>query len=282
MVDQQTLLRGERTHGEHLHIGYFAQHQLEALDMNASPILHLQRLTPSATEQSIRNFLGGFNFRGDDATGTIEKFSGGEKARLALAIIAWQKPNLLLLDEPTNHLDLEMRHALTLALQEFSGAIVVVSHDRHLLKNTVDDYWLVAEGKVDTFEGDLQDYERWLEGFHRQLQEPDNSESNTLNESAGETSEQRKERKRQEAEARKKLSPLKKQLAKLDASLETLQSELSAIENELASPSIYDDENKQRLKALLEKRGDLSTEVEEIELQWFDLQEQIEELENRN
>jgi len=282
LVDQQTLLRGERTYGEHLHIGYFAQHQLEALDMNASPILHLQRLTPSATEQSIRNFLGGFNFRGDDATGTIEKFSGGEKARLALAIIAWQKPNLLLLDEPTNHLDLEMRHALTLALQEFSGAIVVVSHDRHLLKNTVDDYWLVAEGKVDTFEGDLQDYERWLEGFHRQLQEPDNSESNTLSESAGETSEQRKERKRQEAEARKKLSPLKKQLAKLDASLETLQSELSAIENELASPSIYDDENKQRLKALLEKRGDLSTEVEEIELQWFDLQEQIEELEDRN
>ncbi|KZZ57397.1 ABC transporter ATP-binding protein, partial [Oleiphilus sp. HI0122] len=140
LVGDQNLLEGDRSCGEHLHIGYFAQHQLEALDSSASPLLHLQRCRPSATDQEIRNFLGGFNFRGDDATGTIEKFSGGEKARLALAIIAWHKPNLLLLDEPTNHLDLEMRLALTIALQAFSGAIIVVSHDRHLLKNTVDDF----------------------------------------------------------------------------------------------------------------------------------------------
>ncbi|MEC9085323.1 MAG: ATP-binding cassette domain-containing protein, partial [Pseudomonadota bacterium] len=138
-----TLLSGERTCGEHLAIGYFAQHQLESLDLDASPFLHLQRLAPTASEQKVRDFLGGFDFHGDEALAPIRSFSGGEKARVALAVIAWQKPNLLLLDEPTNHLDLEMRQALTMALQNFDGAIVVVSHDRHLLRNTVDEFWLV-------------------------------------------------------------------------------------------------------------------------------------------
>src|SRR5690606_16099995 len=147
------LLHGARTEGEHLALGYFTQHQLESLDFDASPILHLQRISPKAREQEIRDFLGGFNFRGEQATGPIRHFSGGEKARLALAIIVWQRPNLLVLDEPTNHLDLEMCHALTMALQEFEGALVVVSHDRHLLRNTVDELLLVHDGKVEPFEG---------------------------------------------------------------------------------------------------------------------------------
>ena len=156
-------LAGDRVGGEHLSIGYFAQHQLEALDLQASPALHLQRLSPKATEQQLRSFLGGFGFQGDRAFEVIHHFSGGEKARLALALVAWQKPNLLLLDEPTNHLDLEMRHALTVALQGFEGAVILVSHDRHLLRNTVDDYLLVADGKLTAFDGDLDDYHRWLQ-----------------------------------------------------------------------------------------------------------------------
>ena len=163
------LLAGKRVYGENLTVGYFAQHQLEVLDLQASAFLHIQRLSPEATEQSIRNFLGGFDFHGDKALESIVGFSGGEKARLALAIIVWQKPNLLLLDEPTNHLDLEMRHALTLALQGYEGALVVISHDRHLLRNTVDQFYLVANGSVNEFEGDLDDYQQWLKEFNREL-----------------------------------------------------------------------------------------------------------------
>ncbi|MEX2352653.1 MAG: ATP-binding cassette domain-containing protein, partial [Gammaproteobacteria bacterium] len=159
LLGELALLDGERIEGQHLRIGYFAQHQLEALDLDASPLLHLQRLDPKATEQSIRNYLGGFNFHGDNALEPVRPFSGGEKARLALAIVAWQRPNLLLMDEPTNHLDLEMRHALILALQTFNGAMIIVSHDRYLLRNCVDEFWLVDDGKVKTFDGDLDDYQ---------------------------------------------------------------------------------------------------------------------------
>src|SRR5690606_27833101 len=167
-----TLLSGERTCGEHLAIGYFAQHQLESLDLDASPFLHLQRLAPTASEQKVRDFLAGFDFHGDEALAPIRSFSGGEKARVALAVIAWQKPNLLLLDEPTNHLDLEMRQALTMALQNFDGAIVVVSHDRHLLRNTVDEFWLICDGAVGEYEGDLEDYERWLADRRKDEESP--------------------------------------------------------------------------------------------------------------
>ena len=153
---------GRLARGENLAIGYFAQHQLDSLDPKASPLLHLQRLAPTEREQTLRDFLGGFDFRGDRCDEPVLNFSGGEKARLALALIAWQKPNLLLLDEPTNHLDLEMRLALTMALQEFAGAVLVVSHDRHLLKSTTDEFLLVADGRIQPFEGDLDDYARWL------------------------------------------------------------------------------------------------------------------------
>ncbi len=162
LIGELPLLAGRRVTGEHLRLGYFAQHQLESLDLTASPMLLLQRLSPQAKEQSLRDFLGGFGFIGDDALATCEDFSGGEKARLALALLAWQKPNVLLLDEPTNHLDIDMRSALTLALQAFEGAVLVVSHDRHLLTSTVDDYVLVADGKVQAFDGDLDDYAQWM------------------------------------------------------------------------------------------------------------------------
>lgn len=279
LVEDISLISGDRTRGEHLNIGYFAQHQLEALDLNASPFLHLQRLKPQATDQEIRNFLGGFDFRGDDALDTIAKFSGGEKARLALAMIAWQKPNLLVLDEPTNHLDLEMRHALTVALQAFEGAIVVVSHDRHLLKNTVDTFWLVANGKVDTFEGDLHDYEKWLQEYQANLNQSSQSteglaESNAANESA----DAKKDRKREEAAKRQKLSPLKKELTKIEKQTNEYQSRLDQIEEQLADTSLYQDENKQQLKQLLDDQADTKKELELAEEKWFELTEEIEAL----
>ncbi|MFN3359726.1 MAG: ATP-binding cassette domain-containing protein, partial [Pseudomonas sp.] len=158
-------LAGRLTRGENTVVGYFAQHQLDSLDAKASPLLHLQRLAPTEREQTLRDFLGGFDFRGARIDEPVLNFSGGEKARLALALIAWDRPNLLLLDEPTNHLDLEMRLALTMALQEFSGAVLVVSHDRHLLKSTTDNFLLVADGKVEEFDGDLDDYARWLTDY---------------------------------------------------------------------------------------------------------------------
>ena len=281
LVNDQKLLSGERSCGEHLHIGYFAQHQLEALDSNASPILHLQRCRPSATEQEIRNFLGGFNFRGDDATGTIEKFSGGEKARLALAIIAWHKPNLLLLDEPTNHLDLEMRHALTVALQAFSGAIIVVSHDRHLLKNTVDDFWLVAGGSVEPFKGDLHDYEKWLADFQKQSAYKESSDDASPEAAKiGETNDQRKERKRLEAERRKQLSPMKKELSKIESGIEHSQQNLALVEQKLALPELYEDKNKVELKQLLAEQAALKSNLDDAELRWFELHEQVDEIES--
>ncbi len=283
LVGDQALLQGERTTGEHLHIGYFAQHQLEALDVGASPALHLQRLSPKASDQEIRTFLGGFGFKGDDALATVGKFSGGEKARLALAIIAWQKPNLLLLDEPTNHLDLEMRHALTMALQAFSGAILVVSHDRHLLKNTVDEFWLVANGAAELFKGDLHDYEVWLQDFQKQGEQRNRDTSkddaNQADEAPAKSAEERKARRRLEAENRKKLSPLKKRRVKIDDEMQGLQVALSALEGRLAESSIYDEANKETLKETLAEQADKQVALEEKEMAWFEVSEEIEQIE---
>ncbi|XKH02487.1 ATP-binding cassette domain-containing protein [Marinobacter nauticus] len=281
-----TLLSGDRTCGEHLAIGYFAQDQLEALDLDASPFLHLQRLAPKASEQSIRNFLGGFNFHGDEALSPIRSFSGGEKARVALAVITWQKPNLLLLDEPTNHLDLEMRQALTMALQNFEGAIVVVSHDRHLLRNTVDDFWLVCDGTVDEYDGDLEDYERWLAERRKDEEAPPQRQvaGEPREPSAGTasvtlTADERKARKREEAELRKKLSPFRKRQASLEAEMEKLQAKLGEVEQALADPTIYDDSNKERLKTLLGQQAELKRQQEVVEGDWLEVSETVEEME---
>ena len=281
-----TLLSGERTCGEHLAIGYFAQHQLEALDLDASPFLHLQRLRSGASEQEVRNFLGGFDFHGDQALSPIRSFSGGEKARVALAVIAWQRPNLLLLDEPTNHLDLEMRQALTMALQNFEGAIVVVSHDRHLLRNTVDEFWLVNEGRIETYPGDLEDYERWLAERRRDETEAPRRQANAVSSAQvdtdtapRETAEDRKARKRAEAALRQKLSPYRKRLGVLEKDMESLQEDLQEIETALADSGLYEADGKDRLKTLLDRQAAARVRMQALEAEWLELGETIESLE---
>ena len=286
---QDTLLEGQRTCGEHLAIGHFAQHQLESLDLGASPFLHLQRLSPKASEQSIRNFLGGFDFHGKEALSAIHSFSGGEKARVALAVIAWQKPNLLLLDEPTNHLDLEMRHALTMALQNFEGAIVVVSHDRHLLRNTVDDFWLVNDGRVTEYKGDLEDYERWLADRRKDDTEaPQREDANGAAPSAkteadvavGETADDRKARKRAEAALRQKLSPYRKQQSALEKEMDQLQARLVTLEQDLSDPELYAEQGREQLKTMLAEQGRAKGRLAEVEAQWLEISEAVENLES--
>ncbi|WP_024461988.1 ATP-binding cassette domain-containing protein [Marinimicrobium sp. LS-A18] len=264
------LLSGECHTGDNFQLGYFAQHQLDALDLDASAAQHILRMTPTAREQEVRDFLGGFDFHGDRAFEPITHFSGGEKARLALAIIVWQKPNVLLLDEPTNHLDLEMRQALTLALQDFEGAVLVVSHDRHLLRSTVDEFLLVADGQVAAFDGDLDDYYRWL------LQR--RQDDNAADRAAAPPPQQDKKAQRQEAAARRaQLKPLTDKLKKVERQMDKLNQSLSGIETELADPAIYDAENKQRLQDLLKSQGETQAQLDECEEQWLALSEELEQ-----
>ena len=287
---QDALLEGQRICGEHLAIGHFAQHQLESLDLDASPFLHLQRLSPRASEQSIRNFLGGFDFHGDEALSAIRSFSGGEKARVALAVIAWQKPNLLLLDEPTNHLDLEMRQALTMALQNFDGAIVVVSHDRHLLRNTVDEFWLVNDGRVTEYKGDLEDYERWLADRRKDETEaprraaaagtasaPEKPEAEAT---IGESADDRKARKRAEAALRQKLSPYRKKQSALEKEMDQLQGRLAALEETLSDPDLYAEQGREKLKASLAEQGSAKSRLADVEAEWLEVSEKVEEMES--
>ena len=277
LCNEISMVSGERSEGEHLRIGYYAQHQLESLDVKATGLLILQRLKPKASEQEIRNFLGGFGFHGDRALEVIEPFSGGEKARLALACVAWMKPNLLILDEPTNHLDIEMREALTLALQNFPGAILVVSHDRHLLKATVDEYWLVDNGKVQEFEGDLDDYHQYLQNRDEISAETDNASAAQAK--AEKPAVDRKEQKRLEAERRQRLAPLRKKQQAAEKLMEKLQAQLSDIEEKLADSGIYDAERKDELNTLLQQQGKVKSELDDAEAEWMELTEQLEEAE---
>jgi ATP-binding cassette subfamily F protein 3 len=270
LIAELKLHLGERIEGEHLRIGYFAQHQLEDLDLDASAMLHLQRLSPAASEQEIRNYLGSFNFQGDRALQAVRPFSGGEKARLALAIVAWQKPNLLLLDEPTNHLDLEMRHALTLALQEYKGAMLMVSHDRHLLRNCVDQFWLVSEGRVQPFEGDLADYQKLLSSAGKS-ENTQTIESTNKPDAKGD--------RQRTAAKRASLSPLKRELSKLDKEIKNNQAELHNIELQLAGSDIYEQDKKQDLQELLKEQGKIKRSLFATEEQWLDCQEQLDSLE---
>lgn len=281
IVGDLPLISGHSSYGEHCKIGYFAQYQLEALDVNASPVLHLQRLSPDATEQDLRNYLGSFNFHGDTATGTIANFSGGEKARLALAIVAWQKPNLLLLDEPTNHLDLEMRHALTVALQEFEGTVIVVSHDRHLLRNCVDQFYLVADGSASPFEGDLDDYHRWLTQYklaQSQTNAPAASESKVANASV--SAADKKQARKEAADQRARLAPLKKQIGKLEKQMEDAQAKLDALGELMNDTALYEASQKDRLKQLLSEQTQWKKVIDDCEEQWLGLTEELEALEN--
>ena len=264
-------LGGRLQRGENLAVGYFAQHQLDSLDPKASPLLHLQRIAPNEREQTLRDFLGGFDFRGDRYDEPVLNFSGGEKARLALALIAWGKPNLLLLDEPTNHLDLEMRLALTLALQDFEGAVLVVSHDRHLLKSTTDEFLLVADGVVQSFDGDLEDYARWLVDY-RARQQP-------ISSSEGAADKTDKRAQRQAAAAlRQQLAPHKRQADKLEKDLAALHDKLAELEIRLGDSALYEAARRDELRELLAKQAEMKIREGELEEAWLEALEALESL----
>lgn len=273
LAGELPLLAGEMQQGEHLKVGYFAQHQLESLDFNASPLLHLQRLSPKAREQDLRNFLGGFGFFGDKTLETIEGFSGGEKARLALAIIAWHKPNLLLLDEPTNHLDLEMRLALTMALQSFEGAVILVSHDRNLIRSTTDELFLVHDGRMEEYNGDLDDYSQWLIQLRHQERQALKDDKPTLNSNGAQ---QKKENKRLEAERRNQLRPLKQKVDKLEKQLDGYQQKLSEVEAALSDAAIYEEAMNDTLKQRLAEQTQLKQQLSYTEEQWMTALEEFE------
>lgn len=265
---------GKRMPAKDALIGYFAQHQVDQLDPRGTALDHLQRLDPKAREQELRNFLGGFGFIGDQALMPTEPFSGGEKSRLVLAMLVYQRPNLLLLDEPTNHLDLEMRQALATALQDFEGAMVLVSHDRHLLRVTCDQLLLVHGGVVGEFPGSLDDYPQWLA-------DRDKGETAGREENDGEhTASARKERKRIEAEMRRKYEPLRKTVKQAENKIESLHARQKALEDELAQPEIYESQNKDRLKALLSEKVVVGKECAEWEERWMEAAEELEQLQS--
>jgi ATP-binding cassette subfamily F protein 3 len=264
-------LSGRLVRGENTVVGYFAQHQLDSLDSKASPLLHLQRIAPTEREQTLRDFLGGFDFRGGRLDEPVLNFSGGEKARLALALIAWDRPNLLLLDEPTNHLDLEMRLALTMALQEFSGAVLVVSHDRHLLKSTTDEFLLVADGRVQEFDGDLEDYARWLAEYRLRNAPVSNTPLNV-------DKTDKKAQRQQAAALRQQLAPHKKQADKLERDLGMLHEKLAKVEAALADSANYEAANKDKLRDLLAEQAKLKVSESELEEAWMESLELLESM----
>jgi ATP-binding cassette subfamily F protein 3 len=285
-------LTGEAHTGKGLTIGYFAQHQVEMLRHDESPLWHLVKMAPTTREQELRNFLGGFNFPGEMVTSKIAPFSGGEKARLALALIVWQRPNLLLLDEPTNHLDLETREALTMALAQFEGTLVVVSHDRHLLRATTDQFIIVAEGKLQPFDGDLDDYRDWL--FKTKLANKNNAAAAPLPAVAAKSKAasvvapiaapniDRREQKRAEAEERQRLAALKKpietRIKRLEEQIAKRNAQKATVDARLAEPEIYDVVKKKELTALLTDQAYYAKELEQLEAEWLEQQEALEQI----
>ncbi len=277
LAGMQPMLAGDRHTAQDLVIGYFAQHQVEQLDPDASPLLHLQRLDPRATEQQLRDFLGGFGFHGDAALAAVAPLSGGEKARLVLALLVYRRPNVLLLDEPTNHLDLDMRHALAMALQSFDGALVVIAHDRHLLRMTTDQLYLVADGVVDEFTGDLDDYARWLASRRQPANERASTEERPAERT---TASDRREQRRQEAQRRQALLPLRENVRKLEQRLNRLEQRRGELEDELAAPALYEEASREQLQTLLFEQGQLLQELHQIEEQWMQAADALEQAEN--
>jgi ATP-binding cassette subfamily F protein 3 len=271
LAGELPLQAGQRLEGKGLAIGYFAQHQLEQLRPDESPLWHVQRQEPQAREQDLRDYLGGFDFRGDMVMARVENFSGGEKSRLALALLIRRRPNLLLLDEPTNHLDLEMRHALTLALSEYEGAVVLVSHDRHLLRSTVDRFVLVADGRVAAFDGDLDDYRAWLDA---QRAAASADEAPTIA--------SRKQQRREEAEDRARRGarerPLKREIEALERDLARWNADKAQLEVSLGDTAIYEPANSAALKDALRRQAELVRCIETAEERWLDLHHRLEQL----
>ena len=271
LAGELNVLSGRIVRSDKLNIGYFAQHQLDTLRPDQSPLWHIQKLSPDVREQEIRNFLGSFNFVGDAALQKTEPFSGGEKARLALAMIVWQKPNLLLLDEPTNHLDLDMRHALTLALQSFQGALIVVSHDRSLLEATTDSFLLIEQGRLKTFDGDLEDYRRY--GL---------AQENAAAPAASSQSQNRKDTKRVEAQIRQEKArlgkPLQQKISQAEKEIAALSEIQTACEAFLAQEDAYSDANKTKLQQTLAQLAETKVKLEKQEENWLAWQEELEQI----
>jgi ATP-binding cassette subfamily F protein 3 len=257
-------LSGTALFNKGLVIGYFAQHQVEMLRDDQSPAWHLQKIAPNVREQELRNFLGSFNFPGEMATGSIAHFSGGEKARLALALIVWQRPNLLLLDEPTNHLDLETREALTVALAQFEGTLVLVSHDRHLLRATTDQFLIVVEGRLREFDGDLEDYRDWL--LKSKAEKP-------VEKPVAPAPAKKAAVPRLSASSRKSLEA---RLKRLDDLIGRLQGRRAEIEARLADPAIYQEASKATLENALLDQAHVAKELVELESEWLEKQTELE------
>ncbi|MGR5252600.1 ABC transporter ATP-binding protein [Vibrio astriarenae] len=268
---------GALTYSQGVKIGYFAQHQLETLHPEETPLQHMMQVAPNHTEQQLRDYLGSFGFQGDKALEKVAPFSGGEKARLVLALIVWQKPNLLLLDEPTNHLDLDMRQALTLALQTFEGAMVIVSHDRYLLRATTDDLYLVHDKQVAPFNGDLTDYYKWL--TEQQKIEKKEAQSAQPVKDSSQSAAAKKEQKRREAEFRKQTAPIRKTLTKLEEKMDKLGAAVAQAEQQLLDNSLYEAENKAKLNQVLADQANAKSQLEEVEMEWMEQQETLEQME---
>ena len=267
------LLNGERYCAQELKIGYFSQHQLEQMHVASSPVDHILRAKPALGEPQARTFLGKFGFSGDQPLEPVTNMSGGEKARLVLALIVLEKPQLLLLDEPTNHLDLEMRQALVMALQDFEGAIILIAHDRFLLESCVDEFYLVANGQVSDFSGDIDDYQQWLNDDKKQAVKSIKSEQQNSDKGLD-----KKQLRQQQAELRKKSAPLRKEADKLEKKIHQWQEELTKVEALLSDSEVYQADRKVELTDLLKKQGRLKSDIEDNEMEWLDLAEQIEEM----
>jgi ATP-binding cassette subfamily F protein 3 len=277
LAEELSVQAGERRASRGLAIGYFAQHQLDMLDLDATPLMHLARIAPDAREQELRNYLGGFGFSGEAVTSKVEPMSGGEKARLALSLIVWQKPNLLLLDEPSNHLDVETREALAGALAEFEGSMLLVSHDRHLLRTTVDSFWIVADGAVHEFDGDLEDYRDWLAARNAD----ERAELARTSTAAGsEPVADRKQQRRLEAEQRQRLSsarkPLETRLAKIESEMDKARLRIQTLDVLIADPDLYTDARRVERQKVMSEHGELAKRTSDLEEQWLMLQEEIE------
>ena len=270
LANELAPIQGRYTTSAGLKIGYFAQHQVQALNLDNSAFDHLLALDRKLTDQQIRDYLGGFGFQGDEALKKVAPMSGGEKARLVLALIVYTKPNLLLLDEPTNHLDMNMREALAYALQSFEGAMVIVSHDRYLLESVCDDFYLVDDGKVSSFSGDLLDYQKWL--FANKSDKPlARSDEGTVADF------DRKTIKRLEAEFRQSTKSFRDTISKSEKQISVLQKLLTEIEDKMSDMSLYETDNKAQLNAVIAQQVDAKTKLESIELDWLEAQEQLEE-----
>ncbi len=267
LAGELSIQSGDRFAAQELSIGYFSQHQLEQLHPASTAIEHILRDKPDYTELQARSFLGRFGFSGDQALSLITTMSGGEKARLVLALIVLAKPQLLLLDEPTNHLDLEMRQAIVMALQDFEGAIILIAHDRYLLESCVDEFLLVGQGEVTEFKGDIDDYHQWLHQDKKLATKSENNKAPTTD---------KKQVRQQQAELRKKAAPLKKQVDKLNKQMETWQAELDGVESILAQGDIYQSSDKTELSNLLKSQATLREQIDTAEMEWLELEEQIE------